>query len=62
MRGTAALASAVQQVARHADDEQAAQAIAVLEDARRAMYRILAGDATSYPAEPGVQPGDESQA
>jgi DNA-binding PadR family transcriptional regulator len=62
MRATAALASAVQQVARHADEEQAGQAVAVLEDARRAMYRILAGDATSYPPEPDVQPGNEPQA
>ncbi|MGZ4604393.1 MAG: PadR family transcriptional regulator [Kineosporiaceae bacterium] len=50
MRATFALGSAVQQVARLADDEQAAQALGVLEEARRAMYRILAGD------EPGVEP------
>jgi DNA-binding PadR family transcriptional regulator len=50
MRATAALGAAVEQVARHSDDEQAAQALAVLEDARRAMYRILAGDA------PGTEP------
>jgi DNA-binding PadR family transcriptional regulator len=62
MRATAALGAAVEQVARLSDDEQAAQALAVLEDARRAMYRILAGDATSYPPEPGVQPGDAPQA
>src|SRR5919199_2265841 len=51
MRATAALGAAVEQVARHADDEQANQALAVLEDA-----------ATSYPPEPGVQPGPEAQA
>jgi DNA-binding PadR family transcriptional regulator len=62
MRATAGLGAAVEQVARHGDDEQAAKALAVLEDARRAMYRILAGDATSYPPEPGVQPGTEPQA
>src|SRR4051812_324870 len=45
MGASMALAAAVQQVARLADDEQAAQALAVLEDARRSMYRILAGDA-----------------
>jgi DNA-binding PadR family transcriptional regulator len=52
MRATAALGAAVEQVARHSDEEQAAQALAVLEDARRAMYRILAGDT----------PGSEPQA
>src|SRR5919199_770692 len=61
LRATAALGAAVEQVARHSDDDQATQALAVLEDARRAMYRILAGDATSYPGEPGVQPGAEPQ-
>jgi DNA-binding PadR family transcriptional regulator len=56
MRAGVALGVAVQQVARLADDEQAAQAVAVLENARRAMYRILAGDATG---EPGTEPGSE---
>jgi DNA-binding PadR family transcriptional regulator len=45
MGASVALGAAVQQVARLSDDDQAAQALAVLEDARRAMYRILAGDA-----------------
>jgi DNA-binding PadR family transcriptional regulator len=58
MQGSMALAMAVQQVARLADDEQAAQAVAVLEEARRAMYRILAGDAPgTTDGEPGVEPG-----
>ena len=56
MQATAALGAAVEQVARLSDDEQATQALAVLEDARRAMYRILAGDGTSYPQEPRVEP------
>ena len=56
MQATAALGAAVDQVARLSDDEQAAQALAVLEDARRAMYRILAGDSPSYPPEPGAEP------
>jgi DNA-binding PadR family transcriptional regulator len=42
--GMAALAAAVHQVARLADDVQAAQAVVALEEARRTMYRILAGD------------------
>ena len=47
MGASMALAAAVQQVARLADDEQATEALAVLEEARRSMYRILAGDAGS---------------
>ncbi|HET9654789.1 MAG TPA: PadR family transcriptional regulator [Kineosporiaceae bacterium] len=42
--GLAALGAAVHQIGRLADDAQAARAQEVLEDARRAMYRILAGD------------------
>jgi DNA-binding PadR family transcriptional regulator len=42
--GMAALTAAVHQVARLADDAQTARAAAALEEARRAMYRILAGD------------------
>jgi DNA-binding PadR family transcriptional regulator len=38
------LASAVQQVARHGTAEQAERAAAVLEEARRSLYRILAED------------------
>ena len=72
MGASMSLAAAVQQVARLADDEQAAQALAVLEGARRSMYRILAGDAagTGTPAgngeydvtdpEPGTEPGGEA--
>jgi DNA-binding PadR family transcriptional regulator len=44
MRGTEALAAAVEQVARHGSEEQVARALAALEDARRGMYRILAED------------------
>lgn len=44
MAGMAALGAAVEQVARHGDEAQAEQAAAVLEDARKRMYRILAGD------------------
>jgi DNA-binding PadR family transcriptional regulator len=46
MRAAAALAAAVEQVARLSDDAQAAQAIGVLDDARRGLYRVLAGDET----------------
>src|SRR4051812_26374574 len=46
MRSGAALAAAVQQVARLGNDEQAAQALAVLDEARRTIYRILADDDT----------------
>jgi DNA-binding PadR family transcriptional regulator len=48
--GMAALAAAVQQVARLADETQAARATAALEDARRTMYRILAGDEVGAPS------------
>jgi DNA-binding PadR family transcriptional regulator len=44
MTSMAALGAAVEQVARHGDDAQAEQAAAVLDDARRRMYRILADD------------------
>jgi DNA-binding PadR family transcriptional regulator len=44
---TGALHAAVEQIARVADDEQAAKAQAVLESARRSLYRILAGDETA---------------
>jgi DNA-binding PadR family transcriptional regulator len=47
MHETGALHAAVEQIARVADDEQAAKAQAVLESARRSLYRILAGDETS---------------
>jgi DNA-binding PadR family transcriptional regulator len=42
MQAGGALAAAVEQVARLGDDAQAARALAVLEEARRSMYRILA--------------------
>ena len=48
MHAAGALAVAVEQVARLSDDAQAAKALAVLEEARKAMYRILAED----PAQP----------
>lgn len=44
MFASAALASAVEQVARLSDDTQAAQAVAILDEARKRMYRVLAGD------------------
>jgi DNA-binding PadR family transcriptional regulator len=47
--GMAALGAAVHQVARLADDAQAARAAAALEEARRTMYRILAGDDVAGP-------------
>ena len=55
MHAAGALAVAVEQVARLSDDAQAAKALAVLEEARKAMYRILAEDPaqTEPPAEPG---------
>lgn len=42
MQALRTLAEAVEQVARLSDDEQAARAVTVLDDARRTMYRILA--------------------
>ena len=54
MQSGVALAAAVQQVARTGDDEQVAEARAVLDQARQAMYRILAGQA------PGTEPGTGS--
>jgi DNA-binding PadR family transcriptional regulator len=51
MRSSMALAAAVQQVARLGNDEQAAQALAVLDEARRTIYRILADDDTGTPPE-----------
>jgi hypothetical protein len=47
MHEIGALHAAVEQVARVADDEQAAAAQAVLASARRRLYGILAGDETS---------------
>ena len=44
MYASGALAVAVEQVARLSDDGQAATAVAILDEARRAMYRLLAGD------------------
>jgi DNA-binding PadR family transcriptional regulator len=49
--GMTALGSATQQVARLGSAEQAERARAVLDEARRALYRILAEDTTG-PAEP----------
>jgi DNA-binding PadR family transcriptional regulator len=59
MQGMAALGAAVHQVARLADDAQAARAAAALEEARRTMYRILAGDEPSSGSAPdsGSAPG-----
>jgi DNA-binding PadR family transcriptional regulator len=54
MQSFAALAAAVQQVARLGNDEQAAQALAVLDEARRTVYRILADDDT------GTQPEQQA--
>ena len=52
-----AIGVAADQVARLADDAQTEQALAVLEEARRALYRILAGEpeapGSSQPGEPG---------
>ena len=47
MDGFRALAAAVEQVARHGDEAQATAAAAVLDDARKRMYRVLAGDESS---------------
>ncbi len=44
LHAMAALGAAVEQVARLGDEAQAARALTVLEEARRSMYRILAGD------------------
>jgi len=44
MQGMAGLGAAVEQVARLADEGQTARAVAAIDEARRAMYRILAGD------------------
>ena len=51
MRAGGALAAAVEQVARLGDEGQAARALAVLEEARRSMYRILAEDVTQETAD-----------
>ena len=42
--GVGGLGMAVREVARHGSDAQVEQARGVLDDARRSMYRILAGD------------------
>ena len=54
MQGMVGLGAAVEQVARLGDDAQTGRALAALDEARRAMYRILAGD----PATDGA--GEES--
>lgn len=57
--GMATLGAAVHQVAQLADDAQAARALAVLDEARRAMYRILAGDQDpTQHSEEGSEAGD----
>jgi hypothetical protein len=53
MHSGTTLAAAVQQVARVGTDEQAAQAAAVLDEARQSIYRILAGETS--PREPEQQ-------
>jgi DNA-binding PadR family transcriptional regulator len=57
LHGMGALAVAVEQVARLGDDAQAARAEAVLDEARRSMYRILAGDEPGTPEPAGQEPG-----
>lgn len=53
-----ALAVAVHQAVRLADDVQVMRAVAVLDDARRALYRVLAGDdVPSGLGQPGPEPG-----
>jgi DNA-binding PadR family transcriptional regulator len=59
MQSGIALAAAVQQVARMGDEEQVAEARAILDQARQAMYRILAGDTPG--TEPGTEPGTQSE-
>jgi DNA-binding PadR family transcriptional regulator len=54
MQSSMALAAAVQQIARLGNDAQAAQAVAVLDEARRTIYRILADDDT------GTQPEQQA--
>lgn len=44
MQAMAGLGAAVEQVARLGDDAQAARAVEALDEARRTMYRLLAGD------------------
>jgi DNA-binding PadR family transcriptional regulator len=44
MFSTQALGVAADQVARLADDAQAAQAVAIIDEARRRLYRILGGE------------------
>ena len=44
MHAMGGLGGAVEQVARQGDDAQTARAVTILDEARRAMYRILAGD------------------
>lgn len=49
--GVGGLGAATREVARHGTPEQFERAVTVLDDARRAMYAILAEDAPSTPAE-----------
>jgi hypothetical protein len=58
MHAATALAAAVEQVARLSDDTQAARAVAVLEEARRSMYRILSEEGSADASDPLVgEPG-----
>ena len=54
--GIGGLGAATREVARHGTPEQFERAVTVLDDARRAMYAILAEDASS-----GPNPGDSAE-
>lgn len=63
LRGAlASVADALRQVARTGTDEQAAQALALLERTRRELYLILAGPAETADAEASAEPATEPPA
>ena len=67
LRGAlASVAAALQQVARSGSDEQAAQALALLERTRRELYLVLAGPAEQPDPDPNrdpnPNPGPEDEA
>ncbi|MGY5765080.1 PadR family transcriptional regulator [Brachybacterium sp. DNPG3] len=56
------LGGAVREAARSADAAQLAQVVEILGDARRSIYRILAGDAPAAPtADPSAQAGPSAR-
>jgi hypothetical protein len=60
LEGMGALGAATFEVARQGTEEQTTAARAILDEARRAMYRLLAGedDSTDFDAEPSPRVQD----